>query len=119
MEYISKFIFNGDTGKANKFFEKNRKAVTSALNKKYEKTFEEDSLPELFNSELKNIVDSEKKSVKSKKSPLNDEQKQAALALQSLGYSKTASTSMVKGREGDSSQIVYEALKAAGSKGGK
>ena len=119
MEYISKFIFNGNMEKANQFFEKNRKAVTSALNKKYEKTFEEDNLSELFNSELKSISDSEKKSSKASKSPLNDEQKQAALALQSLGYSKTASTAMVKGREGDSSQIVYEALKAAGSKGGK
>lgn len=115
IDYLANSLFNGDKEKAGKFFEDNRKSISQALNRKYEKTFEEDNLSELFVSDLKEVLQGSKKPKKSN-IQLNDEQKQAALALQSLGYSKTASTSMVRGKQGDSSQIVYEALKSQGGK---
>lgn len=119
IEYIAKNLFSDDKKKAEEFFENNRAEVTKLLNKKYEKTFEEDSLQDMFIGDLRGLVQATPSQGGNARSQLNEEQEQASLALQSLGYSKSESIAMVKGKEGDSAKIVYDALKSAGNRGGK
>lgn len=111
IDFIAKALFKGDNDKADKFFEANRKSITQALNKKYEKAFGEDDLSQIFIDELKEIQSGASKGSKSAKETLTKDQQEASLALQGFGYSKKEANSLVKDKEGNSAQIVLAALK--------
>lgn len=112
ISYLSQKVFSGDEEKSKKFFNDHRAELTTILNKNFKKTMEDDNLLDLFDLEIKKLVEK-----KSKSSSLTEDQELALQALVGLGLDEKSMVSKIK-KLGDlpASDLVLAILKSSGGK---